>query len=104
MKSLDPLYLDELMLDDYYLADFTRGAEPPINFYIAWYDTQRAGRSAHSPAACLPAGGWQIQSFTQRSLPGIRAAARAAAGESRPDSHSATSDSWCITGFSSAAA
>jgi EpsI family protein len=72
-EVLDPLYLDELKLDDYYLADFTRGAEPPINFYIAWYDTQRAGRSAHSPAACLPAGGWQIESLTQRSLPGIRA-------------------------------
>ena len=72
-EALEPIYVDELMLDDYYLADFTRGAEPPINFYIAWYDTQRAGRSAHSPAACLPFGGWQIKSLTQRSLPGIRA-------------------------------
>ena len=61
------------MLDDYYLADFTRSAEPPINLYVAWYDTQRAGRSAHSPAACLPAGGWQIKSLTQRSMPEIRA-------------------------------
>ena len=48
-------------------------AGPPINFYIAWYDTQRAGRSAHSPRSCLPGGGWQIKSLTQRSLPGIRA-------------------------------
>jgi len=72
-EALEPIYLDELMLDDYYLADFTHGAEPPINFYIAWYDTQRAGRSAHSPRSCLPAGGWQIESLTQRSLPGISA-------------------------------
>jgi exosortase D (VPLPA-CTERM-specific) len=71
-EALEPIYLEELKLDDYYLADVTRGTEPPINFYIAWYDTQRAGRSAHSPAACLPAGGWQIESLTQRSLPGIR--------------------------------
>jgi exosortase D (VPLPA-CTERM-specific) len=72
-EALEPIYLDELKLDDYYLADFTRSAEPPVNYYIAWYDTQRAGRSAHSPAACLPAGGWQIKNLTQRSLPGIRA-------------------------------
>jgi exosortase D (VPLPA-CTERM-specific) len=72
-EALEPIYLDELKLDDYYLANFTRGTEPPINFYIAWYDTQRAGRSAHSPAVCVPGGGWQIKSLTQRSLPGIRA-------------------------------
>jgi EpsI family protein len=69
---LDPIYLDQLMLDDYYLADFTRGTEPPINYYIAWYDSQRAGRSAHSPRSCLPGGGWQIKSLTQRVLPGVR--------------------------------
>jgi exosortase D (VPLPA-CTERM-specific) len=63
--ALEPIYVEALKLDDYYLADFTRGAEPAINLYIAWYDTQRAGRSAHSPAACLPAGGWQIESLTQ---------------------------------------
>jgi exosortase D (VPLPA-CTERM-specific) len=72
-EALEPIYVDALMLDDYYLADFTRGAEPPINLYIAWYATQRAGRSAHSPRSCLPGGGWQIESLTQRSLPGIRA-------------------------------
>jgi EpsI family protein len=71
--ALAQIYVDALMLDDYYLADFTRGAEPPINVYIAWYDTQRAGRSAHSPRSCLPGDGWQITGLTQRSLPGIRA-------------------------------
>jgi exosortase D (VPLPA-CTERM-specific) len=72
-EALEPIYVDALMLDDYHLADFTRGAEPPINFYIAWYDTQRAGRSVHSPRSCLPGGGWRIESLTQRSVPGIRA-------------------------------
>jgi exosortase D (VPLPA-CTERM-specific) len=71
-ETMEPVYLNELMLDDYYLADFVRGAEPPINFYVAWYDSQRAGRSVHSPRGCLPGGGWQIQSLTQRVLSGIR--------------------------------
>jgi exosortase D (VPLPA-CTERM-specific) len=71
-ETLESVYLDQLMLDDYLLADFVREQEPPINYYIAWYDSQRAGRSAHSPRSCLPGGGWQIQSLTQRVLPGIR--------------------------------
>jgi exosortase D (VPLPA-CTERM-specific) len=74
-ETLGTVYLDQLMLDDYFLADFVRGEAPPINFYIAWYDSQRAGRSAHSPRGCLPGGGWEIQSFTQRALPGVRAGA-----------------------------
>jgi exosortase D (VPLPA-CTERM-specific) len=72
-EALEAIYLDALMLDDYYLANFTRGTEPAINYYIAWYDSQRAGRSAHSPRSCLPGGGWQIKSLTQRALPGVRA-------------------------------
>jgi exosortase D (VPLPA-CTERM-specific) len=72
-EAIEGVYLDALMLDDYYLADFTRGTEPPINFYIAWYNSQRAGHSTHSPRSCLPGGGWQIKSLTQRTLPGVRA-------------------------------
>ena len=71
-EVLDPIYLDALMLDDYYLANFARDGEPPINYYIAWYDSQQAGRSAHSPRSCLPAGGWQIKSLTQRTLPDVQ--------------------------------
>jgi exosortase D (VPLPA-CTERM-specific) len=70
-ETLETVYLDQLILDDYLLADFVRGQVPPINLYIAWYDSQRAGRSAHSPRGCLPGGGWRIQSFTQRALVGI---------------------------------
>ena len=70
---LDAVYQDALKLDDYYLGDFTRGEERPINLYVAWYDSQRAGRSAHSPRACLPGGGWRIESLTQLTLPAVRA-------------------------------
>jgi exosortase D (VPLPA-CTERM-specific) len=72
-ETLDAVYLNTLMLDDYILADFTRGTEPAINFYIAWYNSQRAGHSAHSPRSCLPGGGWRIKSLTQLALPSVRA-------------------------------
>ena len=68
---MERVYLDQLMLDDYLLADFYRSGTRPVNFYVAWYDSQRAGRSAHSPRSCLPGGGWEIQSLTQVDVPGV---------------------------------
>jgi exosortase D (VPLPA-CTERM-specific) len=65
---------DVLQLDDYLLADFVAPEGQPVNLYVAWYDTQQAGRSAHSPRSCLPAGGWEFESFTQIDLPEVRLA------------------------------
>jgi exosortase D (VPLPA-CTERM-specific) len=68
-ETMDKVYLDTLQLDDYLMADYQRaGSAVPVNFYVAWYDSQRNGRSAHSPRACLPGGGWVIKSFEQREL------------------------------------
>ncbi len=77
-QSLEGIYLDALKLDDYLLANYRRAsaAQPPVNFYVAWYDSQQAGRSAHSPRSCLPGGGWQIQSLTQVEVPGVAVAGR----------------------------
>jgi exosortase D (VPLPA-CTERM-specific) len=71
-------YLDTLKLSDYLLADFRdpSGAEPPVNLYVAWYDSQRKGESVHSPRSCLPGGGWVMREFGQRDLPGVQAGAR----------------------------
>jgi exosortase D (VPLPA-CTERM-specific) len=67
-SSLDAVYVDALKFDDYVNADFvTTDAAAPINLYIAWYNSQHAGQSAHSPRSCLPGGGWRIESLTQRS-------------------------------------
>ncbi len=66
---LEDVHLDVLQLDDYVLADYLRPATVPVNVYVAWYDSQQAGRSAHSPRACLPGDGWQIQELGQVVLP-----------------------------------
>jgi exosortase D (VPLPA-CTERM-specific) len=76
-RALEQAYLDQLMLDDYYLADFVRDSGAPINFYVAWYDSQRAGRSAHSPRSCLPGAGWEIRNLTQQVLAGVQVAGHA---------------------------
>jgi exosortase D (VPLPA-CTERM-specific) len=69
--ALEQVYLDTLMLDDYLLADYHQGNGLPVNLYVAWYNSQRSGQSAHSPRSCLPGGGWEFTSFEQRALPGV---------------------------------
>ncbi len=70
--SLDELFLDALDLDDYLLANYSHQGGPAINLYIAWYDSQRKGESAHSPRSCLPGGGWVMTEFDQVTILGAQ--------------------------------
>ncbi|HUI62410.1 MAG TPA: VPLPA-CTERM-specific exosortase XrtD, partial [Steroidobacteraceae bacterium] len=78
-SRIEQQYLDVLQLDDYLLADFLPQRDPskapastaPVNLYVAYYASQRTGRSIHSPSSCLPGGGWRIESFEQRQIPAV---------------------------------
>jgi len=75
-NKLEGIYLDVLKLSDYIIADYTGKEKWPVNFYVAYYDTQRKGVSAHSPKSCLPGGGWQISEFDQRIVDGVTVAGK----------------------------
>lgn len=80
-QYLDPNIEKALGFEDYILADYTiprNLLEPqlpqsrprsdfqrsmPINFYVAYYSSQRKGVSPHSPRVCIPGGGWLITEF-----------------------------------------
>ncbi len=67
--SLESIYLDVLKLDDYIIIDYKNSDNRAVvNFYAAYYASQRAGGSAHSPRSCIPGGGWQIKSHKVISL------------------------------------
>jgi exosortase D (VPLPA-CTERM-specific) len=70
-KALDSESLNALGLTDYLLADYTNEASAggPLNFYIAYYASQRAGVHAHSPQLCIPGGGWSIISQSIITMP-----------------------------------
>ena len=74
--SLEPIVLDTLKLDDYLLADYRNADGHMINFYVAYYGSQRSGASAHSPRSCLPGGGWRIESNETVVLGGDKRANR----------------------------
>jgi EpsI family protein len=71
---IESMYLDQLKLDDYVMADYARAGELPVNFYVAYYASQRTGQAAHSPSSCLPGAGWRMTEFDQREVPDIRVA------------------------------
>lgn len=69
--TMEQIYIDALKLDDYTMVNYVDEEEPgqnPIQFYSAWYNSQRAGESAHSPKTCMPGGGWQILEIDRISV------------------------------------
>lgn len=69
-EYLEQYYLNELKLTDYVIANYIHSAtDDAVNFYIAYFQSQRTGASIHSPKSCIPGDGWQITSFSQRILP-----------------------------------
>jgi exosortase D (VPLPA-CTERM-specific) len=69
---LDPIYLRDLQLTDYVLIDYIHPEiSAPVNFYSAYYQSQRKGVSVHSPKGCIPGDGWQISQFGQQPIPTV---------------------------------
>jgi EpsI family protein len=59
-EPLDAETLRILAADSYLNRNYTSdSAQPPVNFYVAYYGEQRPGVSIHSPLHCLPGTGWE---------------------------------------------
>lgn len=65
---LDTIYVDALKFDDYLLNEYHHPRFGSVNAYVAYYASQRAGQSAHSPRSCIPGGGWEIESLNRRTI------------------------------------
>jgi EpsI family protein len=71
-QLLEQEIIDELDLSDYVAVNYWKPEAPPVDIYIAYYESQRKGASIHSPETCLPGGGWIFSQEGTRSvsLPG----------------------------------
>jgi len=70
--SIDKIYLDVLKLDDYLLVNYTNADKSIANLYVAYYKSQSAGESAHSPRSCIPGDGWRIMGFSPYAVEGVQ--------------------------------
>lgn len=49
---------DILRADDYVTRSYGKGSQLGANLFVAFFKSQRAGQSPHSPKNCLPGAGW----------------------------------------------
>lgn len=68
-SALTPGVIESLGFSEYVLADYWQG-DDQVNFYVAYYATQKKGVSPHSPKVCIPGGGWEIRQFSRTQLNG----------------------------------
>ncbi|MDY6852517.1 MAG: VPLPA-CTERM-specific exosortase XrtD, partial [Thermodesulfobacteriota bacterium] len=59
-QAMEQKFIDTLDLSDYVIIDYKNKLGRQVNFYAAYYESQRKGESIHSPATCLPGGGWRF--------------------------------------------
>jgi EpsI family protein len=66
-KLFDEKVLNVLGVSDYILRDYIPQTPQiqgnpvlPVTLYVGYYESQRKGKTYHSPKNCLPGGGWQL--------------------------------------------
>lgn len=50
------------------LSDYSKADGKIVNLYVAYYASQRTGKSPHSPLVCIPGGGWSIAKLERTSF------------------------------------
>jgi exosortase D (VPLPA-CTERM-specific) len=76
-QTMDPDVIDTLGLTDYFLANYDSDsvqppANLPVNLYVGYWADQSVGSAAHSPANCIPGGGWMIADRRQATIPDMQ--------------------------------
>ena len=74
VQVLDSDVIQALGLTDYFLADYINDGtaaslDLPVNLYIGYWADQSVGSAAHSPANCIPGGGWLIVDRKEVTVP-----------------------------------
>jgi exosortase D (VPLPA-CTERM-specific) len=67
--TMEQRFIDELDLSDYVIVDYQNKSGKQVNFYVAYYESQRKGESIHSPETCLPGSGWEFHQAGTTIIP-----------------------------------
>ena len=55
---MEPEVKEVLRADDYVTRDYAASPTKVANLFVAFFKSQRAGQTPHSPKNCLPGSGW----------------------------------------------
>ncbi|RZB33777.1 MAG: hypothetical protein SRB2_03707 [Desulfobacteraceae bacterium Eth-SRB2] len=70
-QPMAQMYIDTLDLSEYVIINYHNRNEKKVNFYVAYYESQRKGESIHSPASCLPGSGWSFDQSGTMKITGV---------------------------------
>lgn len=68
-QPMEEEFINALDFSDYIMVDYHDEKGAVINFYVAYYESQRKGESIHSPETCLRGGGWVFSQNGRASVP-----------------------------------
>ncbi len=68
-EIMEKRFIDSLDLSDYVMLDYRNPAGRNVNFYVAYYESQRKGESIHTPETCLPGSGWLFRKAGHADIP-----------------------------------
>jgi len=70
-QSMTQEIIDELDLSEYIFDYYQNHSGKKVHIYVAYYESQSKGRSIHTPATCLPGGGWSFKQFGTKKISGV---------------------------------
>jgi exosortase D (VPLPA-CTERM-specific) len=70
-QAMAQKFIDFLDLSEYVIINYQNLDGKKINFYVAYYESQRKGESIHSPATCLPGSGWSFNQSGTVKIAGV---------------------------------
>jgi exosortase D (VPLPA-CTERM-specific) len=68
-EQMEQEFVDELHFSDYAMVDYRNDRGQTVNFYTAYYESQRKGYATHSPETCLPGNGWIFREAGAADIP-----------------------------------
>lgn len=67
--AMDQEFVNALTFSDYAMVHYRNQQGKDVDFYVAYYESQRKGESIHSPETCLPGGGWVFSQAGRMFVP-----------------------------------
>jgi exosortase D (VPLPA-CTERM-specific) len=68
-QQLEQEFIDQLHFTDYAMIDYVNTDKRTVNFYTAYYESQKTGEATHSPETCLPGNGWIFRDAGATDIP-----------------------------------
>lgn len=68
-QVMEKKIIDALDLSDYIMMTYENPAGRHVDFYVAYYESQRKGESIHTPETCLPGSGWLFTKAGRVDIP-----------------------------------